>query len=434
MPYTRKHVLSQPAHSDVPTLLHDTARQTLQRLRSALTETIAAVESEWDPNTHHMTALGPRFGIDKKLAWKIGRIVRAEDPFEAAKNLPGRAGMEKYLAAAHSRGVPVVCIDRVRAAFSEYQNLVRTHAPDRASFETMVSGARDGAPDRTELEQRKAAFRANSYLFGVHAKLQLRADFIHRSATPGRMDMVSVRGFIDLVRTRVDVSWPLGRLYYMDDKAEIHSPLQREPIDPPVPGAASRDGRGTVPLLRSFCSQPLPEIYEAVSPQGAPEAMLEGGTVGRTGAVTCLTGEMSRAHAPIYRDDQNRFAGLAVRCFTPCEALLCDHFVHRDLFGRMEYKTLRVSEMYRHATGVETIDRMRLPMPERVVFLGTGLDVVGTPVYTRHRELAAHVFERTGWNPDEFYVYRLTVEHPVTPACIFMQHPLLDPPADSSPA
>lgn len=265
----------------------------------------------------------------------------------------------------------------------------------------------------------------------MHAKLQLRADFLHRSDQPGFMDMVSVRGFVDLVRTRVDVSWPIGRLYYRDDAAAIHSPTRREPIDPPPPGEAASDGRGMVPLLRSFCSHPLPQIYEAVSPQGAPEAVLEGGTVGRTGAVTCLTGELSRAHAPIYRDDQNRFGGIAVRCFTPCEALLCDHYVHRDLFGRMEYKTLRVSEMYRCATGDKEHDRMRLPMPERVVFLGTGLDVVSTPVYARHRELVAHVFERTGWNPDEFYVYRLSVEYPVTPTCIFVQHPLLERPSQA---
>ncbi|MBX3359706.1 MAG: hypothetical protein KF745_14900 [Phycisphaeraceae bacterium] len=406
--------------------LEENARSAIHRLQSSLAEAMDQVRSEWNPSTGRFSDLGTRLGIDKKLAWKIGRVMRTSDPFDAATNLPGSAGFEKFLVAAQKSGVSATSIARLRSNYTDYLALIRTHAPDKSAFETMISRYSRGGPTRTDLDQRKAAFRANAYLFGVRAKLQIRADFLHPavSGRPEMMDVASVRGFVDLVRTRPEVAWPISRVAYRDDHQHIATSLQHlESIDPPERFSSASEFVD-IPLLGEFCSRPLARIYGIASPDGLPEAMIAGGAVGQTGACTCITGEVSRDHAPTRRDANNHFTGAAVRCFTPAELFVCDQYVHRDLFGKMEYEVLQVSELNKRATGDRQLDVMRLPIRERVAYLGTGTDVSGLEAFPRFREMISHVFSRLGWKADDFFVYRLTLQYPTVPACVLIEHPL----------
>ena len=432
MPVNSLYIPTDPASSEA---FEKSARGTLQSLRSALAEVIAGIEGFSLNEQASFADFARHLEIDKKLAWKMGKVVLSRDPFEAAQNMPGQGGLSIFLDAAARRGAEPAAVERAREAFEAYRGLIRVHAGNKAEFESMLARFADAGTARTDLDHRRAAFQANTYLFGVQARVQLRADFLHpaESGDPDRVDSASGRGFIDFVRTRADVEWPLGRPVYGADNRPPSMPVLT-PIDPPPPTAPPSPGAGEtpvqdqVPLLRDFCSRPLGQRRAAEGRGGAPELLLEAGPIGRTAAITWLTGEVARDHGDRWASESCTHTGMAVRCYTPCERLVCDQYVHASLFGRVEPSLSIVPELYQRAAGHDTLGRMQVPTHERVAFLGAGLDAAATPLLPRQRELASHVFSRLGWNPDDFLVYRLVIEYPVIPTVAFMWHPLPERP------
>jgi hypothetical protein len=51
---------------------------------------------------------------------------------------------------------------------------------------------------------------------------------------------------------------------------------------------------------------------------------------------------------------------------------------------------------------------------------GSGLDGTYTPLVPDYGEMLAEVFRNLGWEPDEFFLYRVRQELPVVPSTVFM--------------
>ena len=80
-----------------------------------------------------------RLGVDKSLAWKMGRFLAAADPFEAAKHLPGQAGIQKFVGAISAHGVPQPLIASIEKAAEGVSQTGRAHSKDRTSLRAMLA-------------------------------------------------------------------------------------------------------------------------------------------------------------------------------------------------------------------------------------------------------------------------------------------------------
>jgi len=362
--------------------------------------------------------------IDKKLGWRIYKLIHTPDVFAAAEHVPGPAGVQILLSAARRAQVPRERIDAVKSAISEFSRLTRVHAGDRATLEMMLAACAQNGQDRVELSHRRAAFRANSYFCGVQARTQLKADFLNPAAAPGMLDIASLRGFIGLRRIRANVPWVIARARCIDNDGQARRQFQRAALDPRATG-------NDVPLLHDFCSKPLPKFRRMVSAHGFLDDEIADGPIGKTAAITCVTGEVSRLVASYYRDPHNEQGELLARMRTPSEALVFDQIVHESLFGRIAPELLVFSELSSAAPyPTPGHNRLVIPVCESVSYLGKGPGVLHVAEAPRYAEMARYVFQRLGWDGERFDVYRVRMLFPPIPTSIVMRHKLPARPED----
>jgi hypothetical protein len=399
------------------------ARKTIHGIRSAVGKLVEALPCDGSQPTELARALG----IDKTLAWKFSRLIRVGDPFAAANHVPGSAGVQIFLDAARRGNVPAPLIDAAADSLKEFERLIDVHAADRACLEMMLASCARQGHNRAALNHRRTAFRANSFIWGVQAKTQLKTDFFSPAAEPGILDIATVRGFIDLRRIRANVPWVVARAKFIDDDGLQRRALMRDAIDPP---ADDSEEDAPVALLRGFCTQPLPHFRRVSRIHGFVDDEIVGGPAGNTAATTYVTGEVVRSAVPYYRDEHNRLGESVARVYTPCEVLVLDQIVHEDLFPDFDPLVTVCSELSGEMPPPEKAqDRLALPVSATVEYLGNGPAALHTPDVPRYVELARHVFERLGWDGDRFRIHRLRLAYPPIPAAVAIVHELPERPA-----
>jgi hypothetical protein len=363
-------------------------------------------------------------GIPAKLAWQVHKLAHAADPLAEASNIPGAAGMHRFLEAAARRGAPVNLVEAVRTAQNRFDQTVAVHAGNRGEFGSIVSGlARDGS-EQVDLSHKRAAFRAQGHIFGIQANAQL-ACFIYRPSNraPQMLDCATLRGLIGVRRFRPTARWIVARVRYTDDDGVIRRAPPREPIDP-APGPAHEVG-----LLTKYCSRPLPAMRYIPDGSGFMNVEAEGTSLGNQSAMTCLFGEVFREVFARYRDEHNLVQSSSALVRVPAKVLIEDVLAPAHLFSRQAPRILVYGDHQRIDQPKPVRESDLLALRESVIYLGRGLSVLATPEVPRYEKMAGYAFDRLGWNPDEFDVYRCRVEYPVMPSTVVTQFDLPEPPA-----
>ena len=383
--------------------------QQFERLRQTFGAIVEAV-CGGSPRAQDVT---DSFGVHRKLGWQIWNVAYSEDSHAAVRFVPNAKGIDVWRSAAAQRGVPDDLLRRLDDVIAQFQQLVETHAEDRDMLEMIVQSGSEHPDESVELRWRKQAFTGNSFIWGVRAKSLLATVLLHPSARPGYFDMVRLQGLVGLVRTRAMVRWPFAQSIVQAEGGTVYAP-EREPILSSK--AVKRIG---VPLMEEFCSQPLPPIARRTSENGMLEDELLPGPAGQTAASTIITGELAREVAPYFPTHAGEFAlwGTGVR--TPGEVLISDHFVHRAMFPNVTRELRVFGELISNTTRDE---RDRLPVAERLQHLGRGVERVRTAEIPRYAEILGAAFEKTGWDPDDFDVYRVRMRYPPIPVSVMVRH------------
>jgi hypothetical protein len=392
------------------------AERVLQRVRRALTSLVHSIPGE---TVARPAELAEVLQLDNGLAWKISKAIEGDDPFRVAHHLPGNRGVQILLRAAKRKRVPITCIEETQLAFDELRAFVRAHAGDRKSFDMLTTGQARTRRGEADLTHRRGAFEHLRYVFGVHAKAQIRTYMVYPSADARSIDVVSIVGYLDVRRIRASVPWRITSLHTIDVTGTVRTDFDREPLDPV--GLETHQG---LPIVRRFCSDPLPAFRVKRRANGLVDHLLDDDRLGNTSLFTCFTAERVRAAEPRFPDAAHKDAAVLARVRTPCAMLLFDWIVHRDLFGTIRPAASMYSDVFMRdpAEGLEESDRV--PLHERPESLGTGtsgLAVAGVP---RYPELIEFVLERLGWNGDDFETHRLTIGFPPIPCSVVMSHPL----------
>jgi hypothetical protein len=395
------------------------AQQVIARVRSAF----GAILDSLPGHVARAHEVSKALGIHRKLGWQIANVVYEPDLFAAAHHIPGQASVRSFLAAATERRVNRELIASAEDAMADFDRLIEIHAGGRKALDMMLTGCAGDAAKKAHLAQRKAWFAAGSHIWGVQAKAQINANFLHPATRAGWFDLVYVNGLVRFRRTRSDVSWPIGlSKRTADDGATLTQP-KREALEDTSASAG-------VPLVPQFCSGPLPPVRRRTLAGEFIRDELLPGPVGKTGALDCVTGEVWREIGPCYRTEHDWLWYASIPMRTPCEVVILDQFVHHDLFGPIQPEV----HLYR-----DLLDGPRLPVPQRpgdrmplfesVQYLGKGISGIRTPDVPRYDEMVRYVFERLGWDPRRFDAFRVRMEYPPVPTTVTMESPLREPPA-----
>ncbi len=223
--------------------------------------------------------------------------------------------------------------------------------------------------------------------------MQVRAQVSSHFVTPassgnGQLDLTVVSALFDFRRLRQDVPWAVASAQsYGDDGSPLPVPMY-EPIDPTV-------APGEAPLMREFCSDPPPTLRIAPGERGVTRYEIIEGPVGKTAALTCVTGWMSRGTVTAWRTEHDRYGEHSASLTTPAELIILDLFVHRDAGLRMPptphlYSLLPGGPVYPSCGH----DRGQLPLREPLIHLGACPPDLVTPEVRRYRQLVQAVADR----------------------------------------
>lgn len=360
------------------------------------------------------TAIGKALGLDKSIAWKVGRIAKADSPFDVLEHLPGQLGARIVIDAFAKAGCAKPLISELTHAFEDLDGAIRTHAGDRATARAMARAAlAQDSSTQIDEGQRRDFYRSASQVWGAQAAVQIKTDFLAPGSTPGSIDVAGIEGLVDLLRLRPETAWRIARKRITLGPASQGAAF--EALDP----ASSTSG---TPLFSPYCTQPRPEITTIEDPDGFTNFELQPGRIGRTGKTTCMLATYCRSALHKKPEEEVLDILSAVHLRTPSELLVLDVFVHKSL----QVNKLPQPELYAQikmgppfpATGKDHT----LPPGGQVETLRNqpgSISLLEFPPYASAVadaiHLAAQVYDPGVWRFEDFQGYRLRISYPPVP-------------------
>lgn len=344
------------------------------------------------------------FGVDRTLGWRVFRIVHAPNPLESGAFVPRRTPLEGFLAAAEQTGVPAEVLESAREAFNRFEELVKRHAGDRKTFDSMIAQWSGAASDRMDVTQRRSSFRAHRHLLGLTAKADLGAYIFHPSSEPGCIDLASVRGWIDLRRLRPFARFALAEY------------ALRTPDNTDAKRFGISLGPDGSPLLPEFSTPRTADLSTTRTSAGHLIAELAGERVGNGSAATYFLGQVRRGIMDPARDPAEPWIRTRQRVRVPSEVMVMDCLLPRSMYGRMRPKCTTWWDALQAGLGQNDPDWREYAAKLDVFeprWLGMGPAVLHVGRAPQYARCVASVCERLGWDLETFDVYRCEIEYPL---------------------
>lgn len=398
-------LLEQPA----PTInLREEASQTLDGLRCA----VAAVVSAVPGSVRKAADLQRALGLDPALGWSVFRVATAEDPLAAIPYVPKSSAMTRFLRAAERNGVPRNLIERAEQELERFDHVVQTHADDRETFDAMIGGGKE-----VDLRDRRAAHRLNARIWGEQCKSRLSLGIVHPGLAEGMADVIYIRGFIGMTKTR-DAAGRVRVLRFRmwESNEEVTDAVQRTVSPLVYDGRPDDEYAG---ILTDFCSRPLPTVRRFTDEKSFLCTELGPSQLGKTGATTYFVGERMQniMSCPLPTKET---VGFTTYVREPTEVLVRDLIVHDSVWDGPPPEAAIYGSLDPVVNGQRPVfqEENRMSCGERVVELGRGIDALHSPEVPRYADMAAYIFEKSGFDHRQYRVFRCRVEYPVLQTCV----------------
>lgn len=392
------------------------ARAVVRAVRSTFTDVLSAAGAE----PRDVGSISSKLGLNRNLAWKVSRIIQAEDPSIVLEQMPGASGLRIFLKSVERAGVEAGLVEKVRQALSEYDRLIELHSGDRATLEMMGSDLSSTGNRQRDEHHRKLLFMGASYVWGVQARVNLKVGLVVPGRAPGHLDFASCNALIDFRRIRENVTWVMASRNSNNDDGTATETRPTEAIDPRFAGPDQ------APLMGNFCSRPLPELRRVVDGQTTSFELVEG-PVGNTAVQTTVVGTIQR-ELLYYRSPSNEWGEHRAKSDIPAELLIVDLFIHRSLPFALPPEASLHSDLGTKSHAAFYRSRSTLPLHEPVQDLGSGPLLAATPDAPQYSGIVGAMFERMESRPDDFHGYRVQIAYPAFPTSLTLRYPLPEAP------
>ena len=355
-------------------------------------------------------ALSRGLEIDRTLAARVLRAIRADDIVQVLQEIPAPNGLRIFLEAAARVGVDA----RLRARAAEhvlmFEQLIDEFPGGRSALDAALADWDPAIRQRTERAAKQAMHKSMSCLLGYQVDTMLLS-IVHQPSADGKsLDRLYVMGKYNIRRLRASAPITVfGRQDFPLDPASTHMPR----VENLRGDVAPRDAGDY--LLPEFCSGNLPRLNMFAS-EGTSLYTLPEDALGINTPATYVSAQMVRNAALRYRTDLMAHSTDSLTPRMPAKVMVLDVYVRDDLFGGTA--PAFTSTLHGLTKGVERpdnprfqLDRVDLTIP--VESLGTGLGGVATRDVPRYPELLHAAFEGAGWDASRFRGYRCRVQYPV---------------------
>jgi len=349
--------------------------------------------------------LAQKLGVDKVLASRILKALRAPDPMSVIHRVPGPEPMRRLIKASSKHGVDPADLLKANEAIDRFESLIRSEIGDRSALEAILSAWVPEARREFELRRKQAAFRAMSQLKGAQVDVYSEAAIFYPSADGEHIDIVWIKAVIGLHRLRPGVPVKFtSRRQVEDQNGRKTYTLAGEPVD----GVASA-------TLGGYCTVPTPEL----DIEHAGEAMhylLKDDSFGVSSSMNLVTCEVNRAEIPRYVPEaRNRKAWASSDITIPSRRAHFDIFIHKDLYTK-SLPELRIydttingqADINDPSRDVDQFDLL-----ESIENLGTGLNRFGSSFVPKYRTMLEEVCTTLDYDGSVLRGYRCISEYPI---------------------
>ncbi|MEX0876979.1 MAG: hypothetical protein WD114_05930 [Phycisphaerales bacterium] len=349
--------------------------------------------------------LAKELGIDKVLASRILKAVRAPDAMSVVHRVPGPEPLRRMLKASGKLGVKQEDLVSAGAAVDRFESLIQQEIGDRSALEAILSAWVPEARREFELRRKQTAFRAMSQLKGAQVDVYAEAAIFYPSDCGEHIDIVWIKSVIGLQRLRPGMS------VKFTSHRKVEGPSGRKTFTlagEPVDGMDSA-------TLENYCSNPTPtlDVHHAGE---VMHYLLKVDAFGAPGSMDLVTCEVNRGEIPRYIPrDRDRKAWASSDINIPSRRMQFDVLVHKDLYTR-SFPELRVYDTT--ISGQADIndpsrDVDQLDLLESIDNLGNGLGRFGSSHVPRYRKMLEEVCGTLGFDGDALRGYRVSSDYPI---------------------
>lgn len=355
--------------------------------------------------------IGEVLGIDRTQSWRISRVLLTDDPYAILHETPAPKGLALIVDAAERAGAPTAAARAMRQSIAAFAGLLHEFPDGRAGLEGALSSRVPRAEEASLKAARKKITQGMGQLLGLRAAVRYVASILVPS--PGHealADVVAVAGYRDLRRMRIGPSPVVfsGRTYTRLANAAAPALVTLEGADDPDPRLRLLDDFSELTPEALSLEQSGEELRLVLMPDqpavNEPITMFFAQRVARS-----LDRSMAARgpgdprheivhHAPVLPSDVNVF----------------DTLIHRDLFPSADPPAVTLERFgFNPARQVGKPDdaAYRVDSDIDTRRLGWGVRRATVRAVPRLPELLETVFRRIGEDPQDYRMYRTTMEH-----------------------
>lgn len=355
------------------------------------------------------TRVAQAIGLDKSLASRLVRSVRATSDMDLMHFVPSPGGLHIFADLARRYADPA-SIEHLRAAADRFAELLDAVPGGRASIDAEIAESSRVALEKREHIAKQASFKSMSFLLGHFCDVLTTSLFLVPSANGRRVDGIEVHRRLGLRRMRP--STPLALLSFWGEARDAmkENAISFESVDGET-GASNPTGF----LLPEYSTQPLPDL-DVVRDGEMTTLVLGANSAGQ--APTQLTSAFRIRNAWAL-EPEARFQSLrGYVLHTPCREVVRDVYIAESLYTdaapqvsfvlpgpRVAMRPPR-ADGHRHFTEVD--------LTSSIVQLPLGPQPYDMPGVVNHAAVVRHVLERTGHGMTRFRGWRFAMTYPIT--------------------
>lgn len=389
--------------------------QVARRMHSELRPVIDALPMD----QRGASAMSRLLGVDRAVCQRfVFTLSKREPDARSLVDLPGPDGIRSIIsAAARKKLIGGDALASSKAAVERFQEVIEAHAGSQRKLKARLDAASPVAINSRvvstsgdeALSTRKRMFAPSCEVTGRWSETLLSMRFIRvhggNDGTPAVRESAFVRGYLGHVARPDAIAMETG------ESRPLFSPGAREPgfktlsEDPAASTTADL-------VLPEYSSHPMPRVVTRTDHArllhliDIPEDQL-----GKPNDIVIAGRESQQEpHPASWRPP---IAEVGLLTLYPARRLLLDVFLHRDLASKCIASASAHLWTPDQAVGraCRWSTRLRGNLPLKL--LGFGLSNLATPHFARQQDLAADVYRRMDWDPDEFVGYRLEVSYPI---------------------
>lgn len=374
-----------------------------------LREALSVMLLDVGADLHRPQEISRQLQLDKSLTWKLSRILGTGGVQETLQYLPGDAAMQLVFRAVEKAGGKPKLRRATEDKLRSLHEVIRSQIGDKSTLELVVDALPDPDGERLVVS-RKLAFRGNSAIWGVQARVRLNTVLMRpNEQDPEMIDVAIIGAWIDFRRLRHDAKWTIFR---RNTFQAVGLPSPEQPLDPNDTDSAM--------LLRQFCSPNLPAI-NSYTDAGVIYMDLGPSDVGNSGAFTVVFASVTRALGSRYGDAGSN-AAFPAGISAPVEHLQFDMLFHRDCGFAMQQNTRTVARLMLDDSVARHTEI--LPIPLNKHDLGREPPRVDSPLVPNYTEMVAHAVAALKWDLRAFVGTRYIMEYPPFPSSVVVSCPL----------